>query len=151
MAGRSGVGGRAPVSLGTWGAQAGFAELGADAAIVAAYGLILPRSILRAPRLGCFNVHASLLPRWRGAAPIQRALLAGDSATGITITQMEEGLDTGPILMQASVPIGQDATAPSLSIELAGLGARLVVAAPDGVAPGTPSPRPQPHGGGTYA
>ena len=96
---------RSPVSLRTPEAQAAFAELGADAAVVAAYGLILPRPILCAPRLGCLNVHASLLPRWRGAAPIQRALLAGDTETGITIMQMEEGLDTGPILLQQAVPI----------------------------------------------
>src|SRR5262249_24843052 len=91
---------RSPVSLRTPEAQEAFAELGADAAVVAAYGLILPPSILHAPRLGCLNVHASMLPRWRGAAPIQRALLAGDTETGITIMQMDEGLDTGPILLQ---------------------------------------------------
>ena len=96
---------RSPVSLRTPEAQAAFTELGADAAVVAAYGLILPLPILVAPRLGCLNVHASLLPRWRGAAPIQRALLAGDTETGITIMQMEEGLDTGPILLQQAVPI----------------------------------------------
>ena len=142
---------RAPVSLRPQEIRTAFTALDADAAVVAAYGLILPAPMLTAPRFGCLNVHASLLPRWRGAAPIQRALLAGDSATGITIMQMEEGLDTGPILMQASVPIGQDATAPSLSIELAGLGARLIVAALDGIARGTLSPRPQPHEGVTYA
>src|SRR5207245_11668963 len=91
--------------------EAAFAALGADAAVVAAYGLILPRAILAAPRLGCLNVHASLLPRWRGAAPIQHALLAGDAETGITIMQMEEGLDTGPILLQQAVPIAAGATA----------------------------------------
>src|SRR5437667_1255210 len=142
---------RAPVSLRPQEVQEAFAALDADAAVVAAYGLILPGPMLTAPRLGCLNVHASLLPRWRGAAPIQRALLAGDAATGITIMQMEEGLDTGPILMQESVPIGQDATAPGLSAELAGLGARLIVAALDGVACGTLSPRPQPNEGATYA
>ena len=103
-------------------------------AVVAAYGLILPCRVLAAPRLGCLNVHASLLPRWRGAAPIQRALLAGDRETGITIMQMEEGLDTGPILLQEELPIGRDATAAGLSAELAMLGGRLMLAALDGVA-----------------
>src|SRR5271170_5604880 len=92
-----------------------FADLGADGAIVAAYGLILPPAMLVAPRLGCLNVHASLLPRWRGAAPIQRALLAGDAETGITIMQMEEGLDTGPILMQQPLPIRAQITAADLT------------------------------------
>ena len=91
---------RCPTSLRDAAAQAEFAALGADAAVVAAYGLILPPPILAAPRLGCLNVHASLLPRWRGAAPIQRAILAGDRETGVTIMQMDEGLDTGPILLQ---------------------------------------------------
>ena len=105
---------RVPARLRDETVQAEFAALGADMAVVAAYGLILPRRILNAPRLGCLNVHASLLPRWRGAAPIQRALLAGDPETGITIMQMEEGLDTGPILMQQALPIGPEATAASL-------------------------------------
>src|SRR6202011_5439431 len=117
-----------PVSLRTNEALAAFSTHGADAAVVAAYGLILPRSILAAPRFGCFNVHASLLPRWRGAAPIQRALLAGDNETGITIMQMEEGLDTGPILLQQAVPITPGTTAGDLSGELAALGARPIVA-----------------------
>ena len=124
---------QSPVSLRTHDAQKTFAELGADAAVVAAYGLILPASILRATRLGCLNVHASLLPRWRGAAPIQRAMLAGDSKTGITIMQMEEGLDTGPILLQQAVPITSDATAAGLSAELAVVGARLILEALDGI------------------
>ena len=102
---------RCPARLRDEEVQAEFAAFGADAAVVAAYGLILPRAMLAAPRLGCLNVHASLLPRWRGAAPIQRALLAGDAETGITIMQMEEGLDTGPILMQEALPIGPDSTA----------------------------------------
>ena len=88
--------------------QAEFAALAADAAVVAAYGLILPKPVLAAPRLGCLNVHASLLPRWRGAAPIQRAMLAGDGETGVTIMQMDEGLDTGPMLLQQAMPIGAD-------------------------------------------
>ncbi|MBV8132486.1 MAG: methionyl-tRNA formyltransferase [Alphaproteobacteria bacterium] len=142
---------RSPVNLRTPEAQSAFANSGADAAVVAAYGLILPGSILRAPRLGCFNVHASLLPRWRGAAPIQRALLAGDSETGITIMQMEEGLDTGPILLQQGVSIAPNTTAADLSAELAVLGARLILAALDGIAEGTLLPRPQPQDGVTYA
>ena len=142
---------RSPVNLRTPEAQAAFAELGADAAVVAAYGLILPGSILRAPRLGCLNVHASLLPRWRGAAPIQRALLAGDTVTGVTIMQMEEGLDTGPILMQQAVPIAPATTATRLSAELAALGGRLILKALDGIADGTLEPRPQSQHGVTYA
>jgi methionyl-tRNA formyltransferase len=142
---------RSPVSLRTPEAQAAFTELGAEAAVVAAYGLILPGSILRAPRLGCLNVHASLLPRWRGAAPIQRALLAGDTMTGITIMQMEEGLDTGPILMQQTVSIAPGTTAAGLSAELAVLGGRLILTALDGIADGTLLPQPQPEDGVTYA
>jgi methionyl-tRNA formyltransferase len=142
---------RSPVSLRPPDTEAEFRALGADVAVVAAYGLILPRAILAAPRLGCVNVHASLLPRWRGAAPIQRALLAGDSETGITIMQMEEGLDTGPILLQKAVPIVPDTTAGGLSAELAGLGARLVVEALDKIARGALAPRPQPPAGVTYA
>ena len=142
---------RCPLSLRVPEAQAAFSALGAEVAVVAAYGLILPRPILLAPRLGCLNVHASLLPRWRGAAPIQRALLAGDAESGITIMQMEEGLDTGPILMQQAVPIAPAATAADLSAELASLGARLIVEALDEVAGGALVPRPQPEEGVTYA
>jgi methionyl-tRNA formyltransferase len=142
---------RSPVSLRTPEAQAAFIELGADAAIVAAYGLILPHPMLVAPHLGCLNVHASLLPRWRGAAPIQRALLAGDTKTGVTIMQMEEGLDTGPILLQQAIPIAPDATAQRVSAELAVLGGQLTVKALDGIADGTLMPRPQPQEGVTYA
>jgi methionyl-tRNA formyltransferase len=141
----------APVTLRTQEEQETFSAQGADAAIVAAYGLILPRAILSAPRLGCLNVHASLLPRWRGAAPIQRALLAGDTETGVTIMQMEEGLDTGPMLLQQPVPITPGATAAELSRELAALGTRLIVEALDGVARGTLAARPQPQEGVTYA
>ena len=119
--------------------------------MVAAYGLILPRPILTAPKLGCLNVHASLLPRWRGAAPIQRALLAGDRETGITIMQMEEGLDTGPILLRESIPIASDATSAGLSAELATLGGRLMQATLDGLAEGRLLARPQPPEGVTYA
>jgi methionyl-tRNA formyltransferase len=119
--------------------------------VVAAFGLILPCPILAAPQLGCLNIHASLLPRWRGAAPIQRALLAGDRASGITIMQMEAGLDTGPIVLQEAVPIGSDATTASLSAELAMLGGRLMLAALDGISEGRMASRPQPQEGVTYA
>jgi methionyl-tRNA formyltransferase len=132
-------------------AQADFAALRLDAAVVAAYGLILPKAVLAAPRLGCLNIHASLLPRWRGAAPIQRAILAGDGETGITIMQMEEGLDTGPILLAQAMPIGPRDTAQSLHDRLAALGARLILRALDGLAAGTLAPRPQPPAGVTYA
>src|SRR5580700_7884697 len=131
--------------------QEKFHTLALDAALVAAYGLILPKPILEAPRLGCLNVHASLLPRWRGAAPIQRALLAGDRETGITIMQMEAGLDTGSILLQGAVPIAPDATSAGLSSELAILGGRLILAALDGVAQGRLIGTPQPQQGVTYA
>ncbi len=132
-------------------AAAEFAALGLDAAVVVAYGLILPKAVLAAPRLGCFNIHASLLPRWRGAAPIQRALLAGDAETGITIMQMDEGLDTGPMLLQERVPIAPTTTAGMLHDRLAALGAHLVVAALDGIAQGRLAPQPQPESGATYA
>lgn len=117
---------RTPESLKPEAEKIAFAALNADAAVVAAYGLILPRAILAAPGLGCFNIHASLLPRWRGAAPIQRAILAGDTETGITIMMMEAGLDTGPMLLKAATPIGAK-TAGELTDELARLGARLIV------------------------
>jgi methionyl-tRNA formyltransferase len=142
---------RSPVALRAQEVQTEFTALGADAAVVAAYGLILPRPLLTATRLGCLNVHASLLPRWRGAAPIQRALLAGDATTGITIMQMEEGLDSGPILLQEAVQIGPAASAAGLSAELAVLGGRLMLAALEGVAQGQVVPRPQPQEGVTYA
>ena len=131
--------------------QAEFAALGAEAAVVAAYGLILPARMLTAPRFGCFNVHASLLPRWRGAAPIQRALLAGDAATGITIMQMEQGLDTGPILMQQALPISPDATAARLAEVLAELGGELMLKVLDEAEYDRLRPRPQPSEGVTYA
>jgi methionyl-tRNA formyltransferase len=142
---------RCPVMLRDETEQAQFAALCADVAVVAAYGLILPKPVLKAPRLGCLNVHASLLPRWRGAAPIQRALLAGDRETGITIMQMDEGLDTGPILLQESLPIAPDGTSAGLSVELAMLGGRLMVAALDGVAENRFAATPQPQEGVTYA
>jgi methionyl-tRNA formyltransferase len=142
---------RCPASLRDPAAQAEFAAFGADMAVVAAYGLILPPAVLAAPRYGCLNVHASLLPRWRGAAPIQRAILAGDREIGITIMRMDEGLDTGPILLQQAVPILPDTTAGELTEQLAALGARLMLEALDGVAEGRLAPRPQPKDGVTYA
>ncbi|MEH6827414.1 methionyl-tRNA formyltransferase [Parasphingorhabdus sp.] len=117
---------RTPVSLKGETEQAAFAALDLDAAIVAAYGLILPQAILDAPKMGCLNIHGSLLPRWRGAAPVQRAILAGDTETGITIMQMEAGLDTGPMLLKAATPINGK-TAGELTEELAIAGADLMV------------------------
>lgn len=128
-------------------AHAAFAALGLDAAIVAAYGLILPAAMLSAPRLGCLNIHASLLPRWRGAAPIQAAILAGDSRSGVTIMQMEEGLDTGPMLLSEPVEITARTTGQSLHDALAPLGARLILEA----LRQPPLPHPQPEAGVTYA
>ncbi len=118
---------RAPLSLRDAAAQETFAALDADAAVVVAYGLLLPRAVLDAPRLGCFNVHASLLPRWRGAAPIQRAIMAGDTETGVCIMRMEEGLDTGPVCRRGRIAILPTTTAGSLHDDLAELGARLMV------------------------
>jgi methionyl-tRNA formyltransferase len=117
---------RTPVSLKGAEEQAAFVALGVDAAVVAAYGLILPEAILAAPWDGCLNVHASLLPRWRGAAPIQRAILAGDRRTGITIMQMERGLDTGPLMAAVATEIGRK-SAGELTAELAAIGAKLMV------------------------
>jgi methionyl-tRNA formyltransferase len=131
--------------------QETFRALALDAAVVAAYGLILPKPVLAAPRLGCLNVHASLLPRWRGAAPIQRAILAGDRESGVTIMQMDAGLDTGPMLLAEAVPLGPETTAATLHDALAALGARLIVRALAGRADGTLAPRPQPAEGVTYA
>ena len=118
-----------PPTLRDAAAQARLQAVGADAMIVAAYGLILPQAVLDLPRFGCINIHASLLPRWRGAAPIQRAILAGDAESGVCIMQMEAGLDTGPVLLSAALPIAEDETAGSLHDRLAELGARLIVAA----------------------
>jgi methionyl-tRNA formyltransferase len=146
-----GIAVRTPVRLRDEEEHARFASLGVDAGVVAAYGLILPQPILRAPRLGCLNIHASLLPRWRGAAPIQRAILAGDAVTGVTIMQMDPGLDTGAIVLAEAVPIGPDTTAAALHDTLAALGARLIVPALAGIAAGTLAPRPQPAEGVTYA
>ncbi len=142
---------RNPASLRDPAVQDEFAALDLDAAVVAAYGLILPKPVLDAPRLGCFNIHASLLPRWRGAAPIHRALLAGDAQTGITIMAMDEGLDTGPMVLAQAAPIAADMTASALHDILAGLGARLIVTALDAIAAGTARPTPQPAYGVTHA
>jgi methionyl-tRNA formyltransferase len=128
-------------------ARAAFAALDLDVAVVAAYGLILPAEMLSAPRRGCLNIHASLLPRWRGAAPIQAAVLAGDAETGITIMQMDSGLDTGAMLLRAAVPIAPDATSASLHDTLAELGADLILRA----LTEAPPPVPQPTDGATYA
>ena len=139
---------RQPSSLGEKTVQAEFLSLNADVAVVVAYGLILPKPILSAPRLGCLNIHASLLPRWRGAAPIQRAILAGESETGITIMQIDDGLDTGPILAVERVPITKKTTASNLHDELAKIGARLIV---EVLSDDLPSPVSQPEEGVTYA
>ena len=126
---------------------ADFAALNLDVAVVVAYGLILPQAMLDAPRLGCLNIHASLLPRWRGAAPIQAAILAGDAETGITIMQMEAGLDTGPMLLAEALPIGPRMTMPELHDALSEMGARLIPQVLEAI----PAPVPQPDAGATYA
>ena len=128
-------------------AQADFAALDLDAAVVVAYGVILPQAMLDAPRRGCLNIHASLLPRWRGAGPIQAAILAGDTETGITIMQMDAGLDTGPTLLREATPITARTTATDLHDTLAAIGARLVLRA----LTENPAPIPQPEHGATYA
>ena len=132
-------------------AQAAFRSHGADAAVVVAYGLLLPKSVLEAPRLGCFNVHASLLPRWRGAAPINRAIMAGDDQTGVTIMKMDEGLDTGAMAMADRVAIGPDMIAGDLHDVLARLGADLMVRALVALERDTLTLTPQPDAGVTYA
>ena len=137
-----------PLSLKDPAAQQKIAAVGAEVMVVAAYGLILPQVVLDLPRFGCLNIHASLLPRWRGAAPIQRALLAGDTATGVCIMQMEAGLDTGPVLLREAFPIAADDTSATLHDRLAALGAKLVVEAL-GMLP-LPA-EPQPAEGVTYA
>lgn len=139
---------RTPTTLRDPEAQAAFAALDLDVAVVAAYGLILPEPILNAPRHGCLNVHASLLPRWRGAAPIQRAILAGDEMTGVCIMQMEKGLDTGPVYLRGETRIDSK-TAGELTAELAAMGGALMV---ETLAKfGTLRPAPQPDDGVTYA
>ncbi len=124
---------------------------GADIMVVVAYGLLLPQAVLDTPRLGCINVHASLLPRWRGAAPIQRAILAGDTETGVTIMRMEAGLDTGPLYLARRVPIEARETGGSLHDKLAALGASVLLEAIPGIADGTLTPQPQSEAGANYA
>ena len=140
---------RHPVSLKTDEAQAEFAALGADVAVVVAYGLILPQPVLDAPARGCLNIHASLLPRWRGAAPIHRAIMAGDAETGVCIMRMEAGLDTGPVLLTRRTPIGAEETTGDLHDRLATLGAGAVIEALDRL--DELAPMPQPEAGVTYA
>ena len=139
---------RFPATLRDPAVQADFAALQADIAVVVAYGLILPQAVLDAPRLGCLNIHASLLPRWRGAAPIHRAILAGDAQTGVCIMQMEAGLDTGPVLLCEKTPIGAEETTADLQSRLSALGAALVLKTLSNL----PMPAtPQPAEGVTYA
>jgi methionyl-tRNA formyltransferase len=140
-----------PRSLKDEEAQAAFRTYEVDAAVVVAYGLVLPKSILEAPRLGCFNIHASLLPRWRGAAPINRAIMAGDSESGVTIMKMDEGLDTGAMAMAERTPIGIDMTAGDLHDVLARLGADLMLRALAAAERGSLTLTPQPDKGVTYA
>jgi len=140
---------RHPESLKSPEAQAEFAALGADVGVVVAYGLILPQAVLDAPLHGCLNIHASLLPRWRGAAPIQRAIMAGDAQTGVCIMQMEAGLDTGPVLLRKVVEIAPEETAGDLHDRLSALGASAIVEALDRL--GSLTPGPQPEVGVTYA
>jgi methionyl-tRNA formyltransferase len=142
---------RTPRSLRDPGEQAAFAALGLDAAIVVAYGLILPQAVLDAPRRGCFNLHASLLPRWRGAAPVQRAIMAGDVETGVCVMRMAAGLDTGPVLDCARIPIGPRETAGALHDRLASLGAPLMVAALAALAAGRATEVAQSDEGALYA
>ncbi len=140
---------RHPASLKTPEAQAEFAALKADVAVVVAYGLILPQPVLDAPARGCLNIHASLLPRWRGAAPIHRAIMAGDAETGISIMRMEAGLDTGPVLLTERTRIGAEETTADLHDRLAAMGARAIVAALERL--DTLVPVAQPEAGVTYA
>ncbi|MFO1122818.1 MAG: methionyl-tRNA formyltransferase [Hyphomicrobiales bacterium] len=148
LAGTRGIAVRTPASLRSAEEQARFAALGVDAAVVVAYGLLLPKPVLDAPRRGCFNVHASLLPRWRGAAPIQRAIMAGDAETGVSIMRMEEGLDSGPVCRVARTAIAPDMTAQVLHDRLAEIGARLMVQV---LEQPEIACNPQPEAGVTYA
>jgi methionyl-tRNA formyltransferase len=140
-----------PATLRSPESMAGFLAHDPELMVVVAYGLILPQSILDVPRLGCLNIHASLLPRWRGAAPIQRAILAGDTSTGVTIMKMDAGLDTGPMLLVKSVDIGASENAGSLHDRLAALGAEAIVSAIDSWTAGRIVPVVQPPDGATYA
>ena len=140
---------RHPARLRDTADQAAFAALDADVAVVVAYGLILPQAVLDAPRHGCLNIHASLLPRWRGAAPIHRAIMAGDAETGVCIMQMEAGLDTGPVLLREATAIGETETTGALHDRLSGMGARLITQALSRLPQLTA--QPQPDAGVTYA
>ncbi|KEG21212.1 methionyl-tRNA formyltransferase [Bartonella bacilliformis] len=140
-----------PQSLKTDEEQARFAALSIDAAVVVAYGILLPKAILEAPRFGCFNAHASLLPRWRGAAPIQRAIMAGDKETGMMIMQMNEGLDTGPIALSRSIAITENITTAELSDKLSHMGAELIVEALSALEKGQLTLTPQSLEGVSYA
>ena len=142
---------RTPKGLRSEDEAAAFKALDLDAAVVVSYGHILPRAFLEAPVLGCLNIHGSLLPRWRGAAPIHRAILAGDAESGVTIMRMDEGLDTGPMLLAERTPISAADTAESVHDRLAELGARLIVSTLDALVAGTLQPVPQPEQGVTYA
>lgn len=142
---------RTPVSLSGEEEQEAFAALKADVALVAAYGLLLPRALLDAPRFGCINIHASLLPRWRGAAPIQRAIMEGDSETGVSIIQMDEGLDTGPIFLKEAIAITESENYGSLHDRLAELGARSAVCVLASLETGTAVAIPQESEGASYA
>jgi methionyl-tRNA formyltransferase len=150
-AARAGLNVLTPATLRTAEAQEEFRAHRADAAVVVAYGLILPKPVLDAPRFGCFNLHASALPRWRGAAPINRALMAGDAETGVAVMRMEEGLDTGPTALTARVAIDPDMTAGELHDLLASVGASLMIIALDKLERGTLAAAPQPEDGVTYA
>ncbi len=140
-----------PASLRDPDIQARFRAHAADLAVVGAYGLLLPQAVLDAPRLGCINLHASLLPRWRGAAPIERAILAGDAMTGMSIFQMERGLDTGPVLAMAPTPIGPQDTAETLHERLAAMAADMLPGVVDDLLAGRAPAQPQPKEGVTYA
>lgn len=140
-----------PATLKDPAVQSRLRALAPDLAVVAAYGLLLPEAVLAIPRLGCLNLHASLLPRWRGAAPIQRAIMAGDTLTGVCLMRMEKGLDTGPVYACRTTPIGPRETAGSLHDRLAALAAELLLAELPAIAAGTAVPTPQPSEGASYA
>lgn len=142
---------RTPAALKAQEDRDAFAALDLDVAVVAAYGLILPKPILNAPRLGCLNLHASLLPRWRGAAPIQRAIMAGDAITGVQVMQMEPGLDTGPVLLSETTPIGEGETAGDLEPRLSTIAASLIGRALAALERGALTPTPQAQEGVVYA
>ncbi|GHF15920.1 methionyl-tRNA formyltransferase [Kordiimonas sediminis] len=142
---------RTPVSLKSEDEQAAFRALDLDCAVVVAYGLLLPKAILDAPKYGCLNIHASLLPRWRGAAPIHRAIMAGDKVTGVCIMQMDEGLDTGDVILREEIEIRPEDTTASLHDKLSEMGGRMIVSALQSIADGTATHTVQPEEGITYA